>query len=110
MLTMTDRTSVAANATSANLLSGKSFEFVPFRSVVTLHGTGSAVGLNCTFIVGGQVVVDDQEYNAQNRMPLVPDDFICQVVCRGGERLVLRSRNTTGGALTSFTRVDINPF
>lgn len=109
MLTMTDRRSVLANSTSANVLSGKTHEFVPFPAVVTLYGTASAVGQNVSFIVGGAAIVDDQEVNAQNRMPILPDDYIAQTVCRGGERLVLRFRNTTGGAIDAFSRLEINP-
>jgi len=109
MLTMTDRREVAANATSANVLTGKSHEFVPFPSVVTLYSTAEAIGLNCTMIIGGVSIVDDQEVNAQNRMPIMPDDYLAQTVCRGGERLVLRFRNTTVGAIDAFSRIDINP-
>jgi hypothetical protein len=110
MLTMTDRREVVANSTSLNVLSGKSHEFVPFRSVVTLYATAEAIGLNVTFLVGGTAIVDDQEVNAANRMPIIPDDYLAQAVCRGGERLVVRGRNTTAGAIDLFTRIDVNPF
>jgi hypothetical protein len=106
---MTDRREVALNSTSANVLSGKSHEFVPFPAVVSLFATAEAVGINATFLVGGVAIVDDQEVNAQNRMPIIPDDYIAQTVCRGGERLLLRFRNTTGTAYDAFSRVEINP-
>jgi len=109
MLTMTDRREVAANSTSANVLSGKSHEFVPFPSVVSLYATSEGIGINASFLVGGVAIVDDQEVNAQNRMPIIPDDYVAQTVCRGGERLLLRFRNTTAGALDAFSRVEINP-
>lgn len=109
MLTMTDRREVAANSTSTNVLSGKSHEFVPFPAVVSLYATGEIVGINATFLVGGVAIVDDQEVNAQNRMPIIPDDYVAQTVCRGGERLLLRFRNTTAGAGDAFSRVEINP-
>jgi hypothetical protein len=109
MLTMTDRREVLANATSANVLTGKSHEFVPFSSVVSLYATAEAIGLNASFLVGGVAIVDDQEVNAQNRMPITPDDYVAQTICRGGERLLLRFRNTSGGAIDAFSRVEINP-
>lgn len=109
MLTMTDRREVAANSTSTNVLTGKSHEFVPFPSVVSLYCAAEGIGLNATFLVGGVAIVDDQEVNAQNRMPIIPDDYVAQTVCRGGERLLLRFRNTTGGALDGFSRVEVNP-
>jgi len=106
MPVMTDRQSVAANATVTNVLSGKIGEFLQGPGAVVLYGTASAVGLNLSLLVGGQVIVDDQEANAQNRMPLVPDDFIGAASGLQGDRIIVRIRNTTGGAITAFTRVE----
>lgn len=105
----TDRQSVAANAVVANALSGKLFEFVTRPSIVRLYATASAVGLNMTLLVGGVAVISDQEVNAQNRMPLIPDDFVVEAVAPAGTRLLLSYRNTTGAAITAFSRVDVVP-
>lgn len=107
-MTMTDRQSVAANATVTNVLSGKIFEFAQRPSMVTLYATAAAVGLNVSFIIGARVLVDDQEVNAQNRMPIVPDDFLARGGARPGERIVVRLRNTTGAAIITFTRLDLD--
>jgi len=109
MPTMTDRQSVAANATVQNVLAGKIFEFAQRPSVLRLYATAAAVGLNVSFVVGARVIVDDQEVNAQNRMPLVPDDLLAEAGARPGERIVVRLRNTTAGAITAFTRLDLIP-
>lgn len=109
MSTMTDRQSVAANATVTNVLAGKIFEFAQRPSIVAVYATASAVGLNISFVVGNEVQVDDQEVNAQNRLPIVPDDLISRAGALRGDRLVLRLRNTTGAAITAFTRVDLDP-
>lgn len=106
---MTDRQSVAANATVTNVLAGKIFEFAQRPSLASVYATASAVGLNISLVVGNEVVVDDQEVNAQNRLPIVPDDLIASAGALRGDRLVLRLRNTTGAAITAFTRVDLNP-
>ncbi len=106
---MTDRQSVAANATVANAVSGKTFEFVLENSILRLYATASAVGLNMTLIVGEEVVVDDQEVNAQNRLPIVPDDFFAEAGAFAGDRVVLKYRNTTAGAITAFSRVESEP-
>lgn len=106
---MTDRQSVAANATITNVLAGKIFEFAQRPSLAQIYATASAVGLNISFVVGNEVIVDDQEVNAQNRLPIVPDDLVAQAGAVRGDRMVLRLRNTTGGAITAFTRVDLNP-
>jgi hypothetical protein len=106
---MTDRESVAANATVQNVLSGKLYEFAVRPSAIRLYATGSAIGLNVSLLIGNRAIVDDQEVNAQNRMPIVPDDFVAEAGARPGERLVVRLRNTTGGAITAFTRLDVVP-
>lgn len=106
MPVMTDRQSVAANATVQNVLAGKIGEFLANGGSVVLYATASAVGLNVSLIVGGAVIVDDQEVSAQNRMPLVPDDFVGAAGGMQSDRVIVRLRNTTGGAITAFTRVE----
>lgn len=110
MPVMTDRRSVLANTVSANVCAGKLDEFVARPSIVRLYATGAAVGLNVTFLVGGGVpVVNDQEVNAQNRMPIRPDDFVSETVARAGSRIVVTFRNTTGGNIDGFSTVEIVP-
>ena len=103
---MQDSVSVAANSVSANQLSGQIYEFIPPGAPVTLSVTGSATGLRVTFVVGGVTIINDQAINLQNRFPIIPDDVITTGRMPGG-RMVLTARNTTGGALTFFWRVDI---
>lgn len=109
MPVMTDRQSVAANATVQNVLAGKQNEFLSEQGLVSLFATASAVGLNMSLIIGGEVIIDDQECNAQNRMPIVPDDFLGQGGGLPGDRVIVRLRNTTGGAITAFTRLETTP-
>lgn len=109
MSTMTDRQSLAANTSSANVLAGKLNEFISVPSVVRLYAQASAVGLNSTFLVAGVSQIQDQEIGALNRMPIVPDDLVVSCVAPVGARLALYFRNTTGGAITAFSRVDVDP-
>lgn len=109
MAVLTDRQSVGANATVANVLAGKLNEFLTENSIASLYATASAVGLNISFIISAEVVVDDQEVNAQNRMPLVPDDFVGNGGGFAGDRIIIRLRNTTIAAITAFTRLETNP-
>jgi len=109
MPVLTDRQSVAANTTIANAMSGKTDEFLRGRSVVKLFATASAVGMLYTLLVGGQAFLEDQEVNAQNRMPLIPDDFVVAAGGMPGDRIVVKLHNTTAGAITAFTRVEISP-
>ncbi len=109
MPVMTDRQSVAANATVDNAVQGKLAEFLPENSLVSLYATAAVVGMNMSLIVGGEVVLDDQEVDAQNRMPITPDDFLVQGAGFAGDRLILRYRNTTGAAIITFSRVETTP-
>ncbi len=109
MAVMTDTHSVAANTTVANVLSGKSAEFVKEPSVVTFSATGSAIGLFVTAIVGEEVVIEDQAIPLTNRFPVLPDDTLAQAGAFPGDRIIVKVRNSTAGALTSWVRVDVEP-
>jgi len=106
---MTDRQSVAANATVQNVFAGNLNEFLQANSLVNLYASAAAVGLNLTLIVGDEIFLDDQEVSAQNRMPLVPDDLVVQAAGFQGDRVIVRYRNTTGAAIVAFARVDMIP-
>lgn len=109
MAIMTYVASVAANTTVANALSGKSAEFVKEPSVISLAALGSAVGLNTTLIIGEEVVVDDQEVGVGTTLPIVPDDVLAQGGGLPGDRIILKVRNTTGGAITAYVKVLVEP-
>src|SRR5512136_3355737 len=109
MAIMTDTQSVAANTTTSNVLAGKQAEFVKEPSVVTLSATGSAIGLYVTMIVGEEIAIEDQAIPLTNRFPVVPDDTLAQAGAFPGDRVIVKVRNSTGGALTSWVRVDVEP-
>ncbi len=108
MPTMQGSVSVGANAVSANVLAGQLFEFLPQNAQVVLSVTGSAAGLNTTLLAGGVTLINDQAISSANRFPVIPDDILTQEVIPAGARLLLTFRNTTGGALTAFWRVDVS--
>jgi len=109
MMVMTDRQSVGANATVVNALSGKIHEFLERPSKIRMYGTAAAVGLNMTLIVGNQTFMQDQEVNAQNRMPITPDDWVVDAGGKPGDRIVLSYRNTTAAAIVAFSRIEVIP-
>lgn len=110
MSTMQNSISVAANSVSANVLAGLQDEFIGRRPAkIAVSATGSAIGLNCSFLVQGRQAILDQAIGLQNRFPILPDDFLVAAGARPGERLFLTFRNTTVGALTAFWKVDIKP-
>lgn len=105
MATMQDSVSVAANSVSANVVAGQLHEWVREGANITYAATGSATGLRTTLILGVPVV-QDQAIGLQNRFPLIPDDVLFQGRVRAC-RVFLQARNSTGGALTFFWRVDV---
>lgn len=108
-MVMTDVTSVAANATSTNVLAGKIAEFLAENSILRLFAAAAAVGVFCTFLVGDAVLVDDQEISGINRFPIKPDDLVDEGAGFGSDRLLLRFRNSTGAAIVVKTRLEIEP-
>lgn len=109
MPVMTDRQSVAANSTVTNVLTGKLHEFCAGPCVIRIYACASAVGLNCSVLVGNETFAQDQEVNAQNRLPLEPDDYFVEAAGVAGDRILVSLRNTTAGAVTGFTRINITP-
>lgn len=108
-MVMTDVESVAANTTTANILAGKAMEFVQEASIVTIGICASAVGLRATVVIGTEVVVDDQEVSSINRMPQFPEDVLAEGGAFPSDRITVRLRNTTGGAITGFTKINVSP-
>lgn len=109
MARMSDSSSVAGNTTTTNILAGKLHEFLNENSIVWLLATSSATGINGTLLVGGESVLQDQIISFANRFPVWPDDMVVEAGGFAGDRLVLFYRNTTAGALTVNTGLDVLP-
>lgn len=92
--------SVGANATVDNLLSGSSFEFLRSNAVVSIGLAGSATGLVASVQSGSDIVLEESPILVKTTMPTIPDDMYYNDVGVQGDRLVVRIRNTTAGALT----------
>jgi len=94
--------SVAANATSAEQLSGTLLETAPGNGAARLFAKISATGLNVTHSAGGALVIDDQPVPFTGTAGTIArnENMIIEYGVTGGSRLQLRFRNTTAGALT----------
>lgn len=101
--------SVAANATVDNLISGSSFEFLRGNAVVSIGIVGSATGLVASIQSGSDIVLEEAPLLVKTTMPTIPDDMYYNDVGVAGDRLVLRIRNTTAGALTVRAIVQVTP-
>lgn len=107
MPTIQREVTVAAGAVNDNLLSGSAFEFLRRPSLVSLAVVASATGGFCTFQSGADVVAEEFPPLVKTTMPTVPDDFVFSDYGAPGDRLVLRARNPTGGAITFRTIAQI---
>lgn len=94
--------SIAANAVNDNVIAGSQFEFLPYNASLRFALNGSATGLVSDVYSGQDVLAEQMGVNALNRVPINPDDFLLTDVAAAGERIKIRCRNTTAGALTLF--------
>lgn len=101
--------SVAANSVNDNVLTGSQFEFLPYNAALNFGMTASATGLIVDAYSGQDTLCEGLAPSLANRFPILPDDFNLTDVAGAGERIKLRVRNTTAGALTFFYAVQINP-
>lgn len=101
--------SIAANATLDNVVSGSIYEFLPWNAAINIGLNGSATGLVATINSGSDTVLEEAPVNVSTAFPVIPDDMFAQDVAAGGERLVIKVRNTTGGALTLRSLIQFTP-
>lgn len=100
MPTIQREVSVAAGAVNDNLLSGSAFEFLRRPSMVSIAVVASATGGFATIQSGADIVAEEFPPLVKTSMPTIPDDFAFSDYGAPGDRLVVRARNPTGGALT----------
>lgn len=93
-------TSVAAGAVNDNLLSGSAFEYMRGPGIVSAGVVASATGTFITLQSGPDIVLEESTPMVLGTMPIIPDHFFYNWGAAGGDRLVARARNPTGGAVT----------
>lgn len=101
--------SVPANSTVDNVVTGSIYEFMPFNAELNIGMTASATGLVAAVNTGSDTLQEESPVNILTTFPVVPDQMDLQDRTMQGERLVVRVRNTTGGALTYRLLVQITP-
>jgi len=102
IMVCTTALSVAANATSSELVSSSTYQFVPFDGVAFLAARGSATGLNVQLAAAGQTLMNDQPISFTGTAGAISlvDHQLVSFPVEEGSRIELRFRNTTAGALT----------
>lgn len=102
-------TSIAANAVNDNVIVGNQFEFAPARSIVEFGLVAAAAGLEVDVLIGSRSIVTRMIPSTANRTPVYPDDYTLRAGIMAGERIIIRVRNTTAGAIVINTAVKYNP-
>lgn len=101
--------SVAAGAVVNNLLSGSAFEFLRQNSLVSMGVVQSATGCFATIQSGADIVAEEFSPAIKTTFPLIPDEMYYSDVGAAGDRLVVRFRNPTAGAITARVIAQITP-
>lgn len=101
---------LAANITTANLLSGDINEFVTVPSQVNVFAVASASAINITVLADSDVAIDDQEIVAIGTSLDKSQHLVDSFLVSAGTRLSMRLRNTGAVATTDIlTGVEVNP-
>jgi hypothetical protein len=105
--------SIGAGATNNNVLSGSAFEYVREASNVAIGLLASATGLLASVSSGSDILLEDGSaidvVRIANQGPIFPDDYILTDVALPMDRLRIAVRNPTGGAITLFFGVKVDP-
>lgn len=99
MPTIQKETSVAAGAVNDNLLSGSAFEYMRSNGIVSAACVAAATGTFVTIQSGPDIVLEESAPMVLTTMPIIPDHFFYNWGAAQGDRLVMRVRNPTGGAV-----------
>lgn len=102
-------TSIAAGASSGNVLAGKTLEVVTKPSVVRAYAATTATGVVGSFYSGADIVTEESMISHANRFPIKPDDEFGRDVAAPQDRLNLNFRNTTAGTLVVSWAVEVEP-
>ena len=104
-------TSIGAGATNDNIFAGSAFEYLPGNAALAfgiVQATGNVGDLLVTVQSGSDVLQEEAPITVFNGMPRRDVDFILNDVALGGERLLLRVRNTSAGAIVLNTTLIID--
>lgn len=103
-------TSVAAGAVNPNVIAGDPFEFARTRQILSIGVAQSATGMFVSLMSGAEIIAAEFEPPILTIYPRIPDEMYFTDPMDVGDRLTVRARNPTGGALTLRTVAQMSPF
>jgi hypothetical protein len=105
---ITNSQSIAAAGSVANLIAGSAFEFARTPELIQIGITVSATGVFCTITNGSDLVAEEFTPYVSASLPIIPDQMYFSDYAAIGDRLVIKARNPTGGAVTFNSVVQIS--
>lgn len=92
--------SIAAATTNDNILAGSQWEFLTAPSSIRfgIVGDANAADLRINVYSGADVLAEDMQPSAANRMPIWPDDYTLEDVGLPQDRIKVRVQNLNAGA------------
>jgi len=105
--------SIAAAGSSNNLLSGSAFEFARQQQLVSIGVAATVTGGFIGITVGSDLVLEDTPpavitAAVNGGYPIIPDEMYYNDVAQPGDRIVIRARNPSGGAIVFSWVVQIS--
>ena len=103
-------TSVAANATSANVLSGTRLAPVISGGTIQLWAVAAASGITAKLLIQSDEVFSDFVISDANRYPEMDKDGVCQFVrVHPNDQSQLTFSNSTAGAINVTWKITFIP-
>lgn len=99
MPTIMRETSVAAGALLENIFKDSVYEIAARNQVCSVGLTAAATGTFAQLQSGAEIVAEEFAPPVATVYPVIPDNFFFNDAMAAGDRLVLRVRNPTGGAV-----------
>lgn len=112
MPTIRKSVSVPANAVVDNVLADSVFETAPVDTVAefAINQQSGAVGaVLATVLSGPDVLLEESPISFNARVPLYPEDFDLFDAINAGDKIIVKLRNTTAGAIVVVTSVRFSP-
>lgn len=100
-----NQVTLAAAGSTNNLIAGSAFEFARAPQLVSIGVTASVTGGFIGITVGSDLVLEDTPPFVSAAFPIIPDEMYYNDVAQPGDRIVIRARNPSGGAITFNTVV-----
>lgn len=108
MPTILTTLAIGANTTNANIIAGSSFEFARGAGLMSAGVAGGLTGLVCNIQAGADVVAEAFAMPILTRYPVLPDEMYFAAALAGGDRLVFRVQNTTGGSIDARAVIQLS--